>query len=261
MSRLAPPTDGPAADSSKRRRAGGAALLQAVALTVGLALLVGGFALIAMDYRPYSVPTGSMEPTIGAGDTVLAREAGGAGVRRGDVVVFHDQAWGSDKLVKRVVAVGGDKVVCCDAQGRLTVNGTPIDEPYLKHTALPGVGTALASSSTTASTPFAVTVPAGRLFVLGDNRVGSQDSRVHLDEASGTVATSDVLGRVEATVWPLPHTGLLGQTSAFAALGGATDDRTGPLEPAGYAMLVGAVLIVLLCLADWLVGRVRRSRG
>ncbi|MDH6113023.1 signal peptidase I [Kitasatospora sp. MAP12-15] len=260
MSRLAEATTGPAAGSPKRSRSGGAAVLQGVALALGLVLLVGGFATIALDYRPYSVPTGSMEPTIGAGDTVLARAGGGSGVRRGDVVVFHDQTWGSDKLVKRVVGVGGDKVVCCDAQGQLTVNGTSIDEPYLQHTVLPGIGAALASSTTTAATPFSVTVPPGRLFVLGDNRVGSLDSRVHLDELSGTVATSDVLGRVEATVWPLPHAGLLAGTSAFDPLGGAGGDRNGPLEPAGYAMLVGAALIVLLCLADWVVGRARRLR-
>ncbi|MDH6136984.1 signal peptidase I [Kitasatospora sp. MAA4] len=255
MSSLAAETTGPAAGSPPARRAGrrAGAVLQGVALAVGLVLLLGGFGLIAVDYRPYSVPTGSMEPTIGINDTVLARKVGGAAVGRGDVVVFHDRSWGSETLVKRVVGVGGDTVACCDAQGRLTVNGTPVDEPYLNRNALQGV-------TPLASTPFTATVPAGRLFVLGDNRVGSQDSRVHLDQLAGTVATGDVLGRVEATAWPWARVGLLGRTPAFDALGGAGDDRSGPLEQAGYAMLAGAALIVLTSLVGSLSALARRLR-
>ncbi|WP_083975243.1 signal peptidase I [Kitasatospora mediocidica] len=256
MSSLAADTTGPAAgsppDRPAARRAG--AVAQGVALALGLVLLLGGFGLIAVDYRPYTVPTGSMEPTVAANDKVLARKVGGAAVGRGDVVVFHDRTWGTETMVKRVIGIGGDTVVCCDAQGHLSVNGSPIDEPYLNRNPLQGV-TPLASTS------FTATVPTGRLFVLGDNRVGSQDSRVHLDQLAGTVATTDVLGRVEATVWPVARTGMLGRTAAFDALGGAGDDRSGPLEPAAYAMLAGAALIVLTSLAGSLAGLARRLRG
>ncbi|MCW0121709.1 signal peptidase I, partial [Bacillus subtilis] len=90
-----------------------------------------GFVWAAVVYQPYTVPTDSMSPTVKPGDRVLAERIDGADVRRGDVVVFTDEVWGATPMVKRVVGVGGDKVACCDREGRLTVNGTPVDEPYL----------------------------------------------------------------------------------------------------------------------------------
>ncbi|WP_344442337.1 signal peptidase I [Kitasatospora nipponensis] len=233
------------AGRSRGGRLGG--VLQAVLLVVGLGLLVGGFGLAAVDYRPYSVPTGSMAPTIAAGDTVLARKVDGGAVGRGDIVVFRDQAWGGETLVKRVVGVGGDTVVCCDAQHRLTVNGTSIDEPYL-------------APSTVPVSPFSAVVPAGRLFLLGDNRIGSQDSRVHLDQVAGTVPATDVIARVEAVALPSDHTRLVGRTVAFDGLGGPAASRPGPLEPAVWASVGGAVLIVLTASVASLASLVRRRR-
>ncbi len=222
-------------------------MLQGVALVLGL-LLVGGFGLIALDYRPYNVPTGSMSPAIAVGDTVLGRRIDGASVVRGDVVVFRDAAWGNEVMVKRVVGVGGDTVVCCDPQGRLTVNGTPVDERYLHQSAV------------TSGEPFSAKVPAGRLFLLGDNRVGSLDSRVHLTVLAGTVPTTDVLARVEATVWPWDRVGARTGTTAFAALGTAPS-RPGPLIPAAYAMAAGTVVILLTSMTGPVAGLVRRLRG
>lgn len=188
-----------------------------------------------------------MAPTIAAGDKVLARKIDGASVVRGDVVVFHDPAWGNETMVKRVVAVGGDTVVCCDGQGRLTVNGTPIDEPYLTKGGGPVHG------------PFTAKVPAGRLFLLGDNRVGSLDSRVHLDQFAGTVPASDVAARVEAVAWPLSRVGLRARTSAFDALGGSAA-QTGRLVPAGLAMIAGTVVILLVSLTGPAAALARRLR-
>lgn len=71
-----------------------------------------------------------MTPTVDAGDKILAQRIDGSEVRRGDIVVFTDPLWGDVPMVKRVVAVGGDKVACCDKQGRLTVDGKPVDEPF-----------------------------------------------------------------------------------------------------------------------------------
>ena len=95
---------------------------------------------------------------------MLAQRIDGGEVRRGDVVVFTDKTWGNAPMVKRVVAVGGDTVACC-TDGKLTVNGKQIDEPYLPKGSRP---------SSRTSRP--MTVPKGRLFLLGDERSGSLDS-------------------------------------------------------------------------------------
>lgn len=70
-------------------------------------------------YKPYTVPTGSMTPTVNAGDRVLAQRIDGSEVRRGDVVVFTDPVWGDMPMVKRVVGIGGDRIACCGKGGRL----------------------------------------------------------------------------------------------------------------------------------------------
>lgn len=205
----------PAAPQTRRKPA---AVLQGVLLGIGLVLLIGGFAVIAVNYRPYDIPTASMAPTLQVGDTVLARKAGGADVGRGDVVIFRDQAWGDQLMVKRVVAVGGDTVAVGGGDQRLTVNGKPVDESYL-------------ASQGPQGGSFNVTVPEGRLFLLGDNRLGSLDSRVHLEVDGGTVPATDVEARVEGTVLPLGRAGLFGGTRAFDAVGGAGPAGPGPLEP------------------------------
>ncbi|MGF1428567.1 signal peptidase I [Kitasatospora sp. LaBMicrA B282] len=222
-------------------------VLQGIALTLGLVLLLGGFGLTAFLYRVYSVPTGSMEPTIAVGNTVLARAVDGGKIGRGDVVVFQDPTWGNETMVKRVIGIGGDTVACCDAQHRITVNGTPIDEPYLAAGGPP-------------SADFSAKVPAGRLFLLGDNRTGSLDSRVHLGDFDGTVPVGVVKGRVEATVWPAGHAGLLGRTVAFDALGGPAASGPGPVRWLVSAMPAGVVLIVLTSLAGPVAALGRRLR-
>ncbi len=147
-------------------------VLSNVAVALGLVLFLGGFAWGAVVYRPYTVPTTSMAPTIDAGERVLAERVDGGEVRRGDVVVFRDATWSNAPMVKRVVAVGGDTVACC-GDGKLTVNGKEIDEPYLPDDPM-------ARSSVFPE----VTVPKGRLFLLGDERSGSLDSTAHLTDAA-----------------------------------------------------------------------------
>ncbi|MFD7448081.1 signal peptidase I [Kitasatospora sp. NPDC059827] len=226
-----------------------AAVLQGVAIALGLVLMIGGFVLIAVDYRPYKIPTASMHPTLRIGDTVLARKVDGGAVGRGDVVVFRDQAWGGELMVKRVVAVGGDTVATTAADHRLTVDGQPVDEPYLATQGRQGDA-------------FSVTVPQGRLFLLGDNRVGSLDSRTHLEVDGGTVPATAVEARVEATLLPLGRTALLERTSAFDGFAGPRAAEPGPLEPAAYASVAGAALIVLTSAVGGVAGLVRRlGRG
>ncbi|MFF5127932.1 signal peptidase I [Streptomyces syringium] len=206
--------------------------LSGLAVAVGLLLFLGGFVWGAVLYRPYTVPTNSMSPTIGIGDRVLAQRIDGDDVRRGDVVVFEDRLWADQPMVKRVVGVGGDKVACCDRQGRMTINGEPLVEPYV-----PGPGPA-------SPTGFSATVPDGQLFLLGDHRADSLDSRTHLTDAGrGSVPRTAVKARVDATAWPMAGWGMIDRPAAFAALPGGTS-QPGPLPLVVTSVVVGAVLIL-----------------
>ncbi|WP_431980779.1 signal peptidase I [Streptomyces qinglanensis] len=207
--------------------------ISGVAVALGCVLFLGGFVWGAVLYKPYTVPTDSMDPTVQAGARVLAQRVDGDEVRRGDVVVFQDSVWGTVPMVKRVVGVGGDKVACCDRKGRLTVDGRPVDEPYLH---------ARGDDSQRAFEP--TRVPAGKLFLLGDNRQASLDSRVHLEDADhGAVPRSAVQARVAAIAWPSSAAGMLPEPSGFADMPGGTSGR-GPLPLALTAVLVGAVLVL-----------------
>ena len=107
-----------------------------------------------------------------------------------------------DHLIKRIIGVGGDHVVCCNPLGQITVDGTPIDEtPYLD----------LADGQTAPEVvSFDVTVPEGSLWVLGDNRDHSRDSRYNVDQPSqGFVPIDNVVGRAFLITWPLPRFGAL----------------------------------------------------
>ncbi len=205
--------------------------------------------------QAFYVPSGSMLPTLQLDDRILASKHTGSDVQRGDIVVFQDPGgwlppvqhagglsgairtgltWigllpsdSDDNLVKRVIGLGGDRVACCDAQGRITVNGHPLDEPYLA----PGG---------TDQVRFDVLVPQGRMFVLGDNRGHSEDSRFHLDEYDGTVPTANIVGPVVATVWPVSSWQRFSPPPTFAGVPPpgvtATGDppaATGEAEPQG----------------------------
>ncbi|MFI5619275.1 signal peptidase I [Streptomyces sp. NPDC051567] len=211
-------------------------VLSGLAVAVGFALFLGGFGWGALLYRPYLVPTDSMTPTVRPGDRVLAQRIDGAEVRRGDVVVFTDAQWSGTPLLKRVVGVGGDTVACCGADGRLTVNGKALDEPYLDGTPSGGVPAAPGTS-------FEVTVPPDTLFLLGDRRAASLDSRAHLRETGqGTVPRSAVHARVDALVWPSMT--MLERPRSHAALPGGLS-RPGPLLLQATAAAAGAALVVL----------------
>ncbi|WP_030381543.1 MULTISPECIES: signal peptidase I [unclassified Streptomyces] len=204
-------------------------VLSNIAVALGCVLFLGGFGWGALVYKPYTVPTSSMTPTIDAGDRVLAQRVDGDDIERGDVVVFRQQSWGDAPMVKRVVAVGGDTVGCC-TDGKLTVNGKQIDEPYLP------AGQAAESRKIPT-----LTVPKGRLFLLGDERSGSLDSTAHLTEAgSGTVPRSAVDSRVDAVAWPM-H-GMLARPTGFEALGPLSSP--GPLRIILAAIVAGVVLIL-----------------
>lgn len=157
------------------------------ALMVALPLALGLLAVRAFLFAPYSVSSTSMEPTLGNGDRVLVNKVDyrASQPRRGDIVLIEaPPGWAiGDELVKRVVAVGGDTVEGTD--GHLVVNGAAPDEGYLP------VG-----ASTADFDP--IEVPEGYVFVLGDNRPASVDSR-----AFGPIPEGTVTARVDAVIWPL----------------------------------------------------------
>ncbi|WP_406384296.1 signal peptidase I [Streptomyces sp. NBC_01618] len=205
-------------------------MLSGLAVAVGCVLFLGGFVWGAVVYRPYTVPTGSMTPTVRAGDRVLAERIDGSEVHRGDVVVFTDPAWGDNvPMVKRVVGIGGDTIACCD-KGRLTINGKAVEEPYLQTEGLASMEN------------FTADVPKGRLFLLGDERSSSLDSRVHLkDPGQGSVPRSAVRARVDAIAWPM--NGMVARPQGFASLPGGVSSP-GPLRLQLGAMVAGVVLIL-----------------
>ena len=97
-------------------------------------------------------------------------------------------------LIKRTIGVGGDHVVCCDPKGRVQINGTSINEPYIF------------AGNKPSDSNFNVTVPNGFIWVMGDHRGASADSRFHTDDLhKGMVPLSDVVGRAEFVVWPINH--------------------------------------------------------
>ncbi len=205
--------------------------LSGLVVAVGCVLFLGGFVWGAVVYQPYTVPTDSMSPTIEAGERVLAQRIDGDEVRRGDIVVFRAAQWGDVPMVKRVVGVGGDTIACCGDGGLLTVNGKAIEEPYLRTT-----GPASANG-------FTASVPKGQLFLLGDERSGSLDSRVHLeDPGQGSVPRSAVTARLDAVAWPLDG-GLVERPEGFAALPGGVSEL-GPVKLVVGSVVAGVLLIL-----------------
>jgi signal peptidase I len=223
----------------RRRRLKPIKLWREVPILLGIALLLA-LGIKTFMVQAFFIPSQSMENTIMPGDRVLVNKFSpwfGAQPQRGQIVVFHDPGgWlegtatatttdnvvvrgikdvftyvgllpsaNEHDLIKRVIGIPGDKVVCCDAQGRVTVNGTPLSEAaYL----FPG-----AAPSTIA---FDVTVPAGRIWVMGDNRGDSADSRFHMTNGSdGTVPISDVVGHAFVLIWPPSRAGGLGVPATF----------------------------------------------
>jgi signal peptidase I len=150
-------------------------------------------------FANYEVTSSSMSPTISTGDHILINQISRFfAPNRGDIVVVDgiDSFTNiHEEFVKRVIAVEGDHIKCCTAKGKLILNGKTLTEPYLH-------------GEVASETQFDVRVPMGRIWLMGDNRKHSSDSRDLLGmPGGGTIATDKILGQVLAIYWPTARMG------------------------------------------------------
>ncbi|HEX2144198.1 MAG TPA: signal peptidase I [Glycomyces sp.] len=180
-----------------------------------LPILLGVAILVAIVVRTwivqtYYIPSGSMENTLLVNDRVLVNKLvyDFSDPERGEIIVFTaPEPWRSvleeDEFIKRVIAVGGDHVICCDEEGRITVNGEPLDESsYLYTNPMTG------ESDEPSKNPFDLVVPEGRLWVMGDHRSASGDSRERYvrtggDVTASTIPVDAVIGKAFVLFWPV----------------------------------------------------------
>jgi signal peptidase I len=213
-------------------------LLREIPIIIGSALIVS---IIVKTFflHFFFIPTGSMENTLQVGDRIAVNKFGAlfSEIKRGEIVVFADpDNWlgqapddknsglvgrGKDLLItigvvpdpakqyliKRVIGVGGDTVICCDDQDKLQVNGKSVDEPYVYE------------NDKASESNFNVTVPEGFIWVMGDHRGASSDSRFHTNDVnSGMVPLSKVVGRATFIVWPVSNLDFLEKGSDLGKL-------------------------------------------
>lgn len=213
-------------------------------LTELLVVIVGALVISALLRafvgQMFIIPSGSMQTTLEINDRVVVSKL--TDFKRGDIVVFEDPdnwivsrpaersqlgkvgetigvlpATGTNHLVKRVIGMPGDRVKCCDAQGRMSVNGAALDETAYLYSGPDG------SQVRPSDTDFEVVVPKDRMFVMGDHRDESGDSRIHLQEGTpkgmrAFVPVSTVVGPVVAIAAPLDRITTFSTPDTFAAV-------------------------------------------
>jgi signal peptidase I len=207
-------------------------LWQETILLLGLALILA-IVIKSVFVQAFYIPSPSMEPQFVKNDRILVQKVsywGSASPSRGDIIVFKDPGgWLDDSetsstrspvtrllekiglypagghLVKRVLATGGDRIVCCDADGRITVNGTALDETsYLPRGTAPS------------QVKFDTTIPEDHLWMMGDNREFSFDSRGHMGGPGGGFVDEDlVVGKVFSLIWPWDRAEIVNRPKSF----------------------------------------------
>ncbi|ANS80674.1 Signal peptidase I [Serinicoccus hydrothermalis] len=209
-----------------RRRGGLWAAVKEIVAIAATALVIS-FLIKTFLAQAFWIPSGSMEDTLVYGDRVMVSKVqlGSLGVDRGDIVVFEDPGgWlppvervdrgpvingalrglefvgvapssQGNHLIKRVIGLPGDTVACCDEQGRMTVNGEPLEEDYLF------------PSDEPSTSDFEITVPRDRIWLMGDHRSNSRDSRANDDGTGeqGSVPLEDVVGQAVVLIYPFDH--------------------------------------------------------
>jgi signal peptidase I len=248
------------ADKGKRKRHFWRDLLVIVVAALALTILLKTFVV-----QVFSIPSGSMENTLLPGDRILVSKIvyEFRPIARGDIVVFSGAGswdppappasnwltglWGDatnlvgiagpdTDYVKRVIGVPGDHVVCCNSSGQVTVNGVPLSESSY---VFPG--------DAPSTLRFNITVPPGRLWVMGDNRGDSDDSRFRVnDPGQGTIPESAVVGRAFLVMWPLSRVSDLPIPNTFKQAGLSTAAAVAAAPPAtvaGGSAVAGALAL------------------
>jgi signal peptidase I len=270
----------------RRRRSALFELLVLGVIAVALALVIKTYAIQA-----FFIPSGSMENTLEIGDRVLINKLvyDFRGIHRGDIIVFDGNgSWDfnppassnifsrfvndlegivgishdSSIYIKRVIGLPGDHVACCNAHGQVTVNGVALSEQSYLY---PG--------NVPSTQPFKITVPPGRLWVMGDHRAVSYDSRGHMgDPGGGTIPESAVLGRAFVIIWPPSRWSILNIPATFqqpqlnasaAAAGGSSSSLAAAMDNGTPIRESASVLPLALGFAGavpltWLQRRARR---
>ena len=213
------------------------AAVRELLITVGIALILSSLVRIFL-FQVFYVPSASMEDTLLLQDRIVATKITKpfTDIKRGEIVVFKDPGdWlpeyesnrnfflhflsvvgllpsdAGDDLVKRVIGIGGDTIKCCSENGRILINNVELnDESFIK----PGVETN--------QVEFEITVPEKRVFVMGDNRPDSRDSRFHLETAYGTVPEKNIVGVVNLRIWPFSRFSTLKIPESFTSIPDAT---------------------------------------
>jgi signal peptidase I len=238
-----PDDDDSSDDGGGKKRSG--SFWKELPVLVGVALVLA-LVIKAFAVQAFYIPSQSMENTLKVGDRVLVNKVvyHTRDIKRGDVVVFNGlDSWdpevqyatpknpvsrllraigsafgvvpGEKDYIKRVIGVPGDRVTCCDAGGHVMVNGHPLTETSYIY-----VDPQTGDQNRPSDTKFKVTVPAGHLWVMGDHREVSYDSRGHLgDPGGGTIPESRVIGRAFVVVWPLSRLKTLSIPSSFGTAG------------------------------------------
>jgi signal peptidase I len=190
-------------------------------ILLGVAILVAVL-VRAFVLQTFYIPSPSMEHTLNVLDRVLVNKLvyDFRDPRRGEIIVFKAPAdWQSgaegEDFIKRIIGTPGDHVVCCDVKNRLMINGHSLDEPFIYRDA---DGT----QDPAADEPFDITVPAGRLWVMGDHRSASGDSLEHWEQTENiteaTIAEKSIIGRAFTVFWPVNRATWLSVPKEFDAI-------------------------------------------
>ncbi|GGQ60879.1 signal peptidase I [Couchioplanes azureus] len=203
----------------------------------GVVLIVAAAVFLALRFDVYTVRSTAMSGSLEPDERAVQEKVTTSDIQRGDVITFRGGTWEGDPpdaiYAMRVIGLPGDRVAA-NPEGQLLVNDKPIAEKYAE------------GDNRQEGRPFSVTVPAGRYFVMGDNRAVARDSRARIDtQGSGAIPSDRVEGRLIAIALPVWHFGSLTPGDAFTAVGPTAEAyNLAPLLAAVVCVLAGVLIVI-----------------